>query len=243
MKAAVYIVLLTILCCLTGCTEIFVRPQTPKGHYFLNPHKHFSSVNRVLLIELENNSAHSEISEILTQSLANALSKKHLFTIQTIYSSDPLWTTLNLSNIGARSYQDLAYIQKTLKVDAVIFGTIKRYQSFPHLQVALNLKMLDVNQGDLVWAMEQVWDSSDKQVGLRMRKYYSQRARNGYQPLDWKILVTSPRAFNKFVVDEVGDTFPKFSEIHLDPSYSNQEERYLKNHELFEKQMKVTKKF
>jgi hypothetical protein len=56
--------------------------------------------------------------------------------------------------------------------------------------------------------MEQVWDSTDRQVELRMKEYYDEEIRRGYQPLDWKIMVTSPRAFNKFVVYEIGQTLP-----------------------------------
>jgi hypothetical protein len=74
--------------------------------------------------------------------------------------------------------------------------------------MALHLKMMDVRHGRLLWAMEQVWDSTDRQVELRMQKYFKKEIRRGYQPLDWEIMVTSPRAFNKFVVYEIGQTLP-----------------------------------
>ena len=110
--------------------------------------------------------------------------------------------------MSARSEEDLALIEQELNVDAVIFGTIKRYRSYPHLLMALHLEMVDVRRGRLLWAMEEVWDSTDRQVELRMKEYYDKEVRQGYQPLDWKIMVTSPRAFNKFVVYEVGQTLP-----------------------------------
>lgn len=213
MQSVRLYIILILLCCLTGCARFLYCPDSVEGHYYLSPHQSLSAINRVALIELEHYPGHSELSETLTQSLADGLGKKHLFTVKTVYRSDPEWTMLDLDNITTYSHQDLVNIREVLNVDAIIFGSIKHYQPFPHLLVSLHLKMIDAYQADLVWAMEQVWDSSDKQVEMRMKEYYQSRFHDSFKPLDWKILVTSPRAFNKFVADEVGDTFPKPSEI------------------------------
>lgn len=191
-----------------GCNVIRPKAQTPFGHYYLDSSGNFNSVDRVVLLELENQSTQIELSEQLTQAMADGLEKKHLFSIHTINHMDPLWSRLNLDEVAACSEEDMISIGQELNVDAVIFGTIKRYRSYPHLLMALHLKMMDVRHGRLLWAMEQVWDSTDRQVELRMQKYFKKEIRRGYQPLDWEIMVTSPRAFNKFVVYEIGQTLP-----------------------------------
>jgi hypothetical protein len=196
-----------------GCNAVQPKAQTPYGHYYLDNHGNFSSVDRVVLLELDNQSNRVELPSQLTQGMADGLGKKHLFSIRTIDHTDPLWSRLNLDEITVSSKEDLALIGQELNVDAVIFGTIKRYRSYPHLLMSLHLKMMDVRRGRLLWAMEQVWDSTDRQVELRMKEYYEKEVRQGYQPLDWKILVTSPRAFNKFIVYEIGQTLP-----HLVPA-------------------------
>ena len=35
--------------------------------------------------------------------------------------------------------------------------------------------------------------------------------RSSYGPMDWELLITSPRAFNKFVVYEIAETFNMIS--------------------------------
>ncbi|MHC5146714.1 MAG: hypothetical protein ACYSOK_06415 [Planctomycetota bacterium] len=207
----------------TGCRVIQPKAQTPYGHYYLDDQGNFNSVDRVVLLELENQSARVELPEQLTQAMADSLGKKHLFSIHTINRMDPYWSRLNLDEIEASSPEDLASIGQELNVDAVVFGTIKRYRSYPHLLMALHLKMLDVRTGRLLWAMEQVWDSTDRQVELRMKEYYKKEVRQGYQPLDWKIMVTSPRAFNKFVVYEIGQTLPHL--MPLDHSLAMPEQK------------------
>ena len=201
------IVCVGVLLC-TGCKVVQPKAQTPYGHYYLDSRGNFSSVDRVALLELGNQSSRVELSDQLTKMMADGLEKKHLFSIRTVDHADPLWSRLNLDEMSARSEEDLALIEQELNVDAVIFGTIKRYRSYPHLLMALHLEMVDVRRGRLLWAMEEVWDSTDRQVELRMKEYYDKEVRQGYQPLDWKIMVTSPRAFNKFVVYEVGQTLP-----------------------------------
>jgi hypothetical protein len=186
-----------------------LAPQPPRtGHYYINPRANFPTVGRVVLLELDNLSARQEISEILTQVLADELGKRHLFSIQKVMRSDHVWQSLNLDNMKAHTLDDLAAARQTLGTDAVIFGSIQRYMPFPNLQMSLNLKLIDTRSGQLLWAFEDVWDSSDKAVEQRMQVYFSEQMRTGYEPMDWKILITSPRAFERFVAFEVAQTLP-----------------------------------
>ena len=73
----------------------------------------------------------------------------------------------------------------------------------------MHLKLIDLRNGKLLWATEQVWDSTDKKVERRMRLYFNSRMRAGFQPMDWELLITSPRAFNKFVACEIAQTLPQ----------------------------------
>jgi len=213
MKTLPWSILCAGVLLLAGCRVVQPKTQTPYGHYYLESQARFSAVDRVALLELENESTQVKLSEQLTQMMADGLEKKHLFSIRTINHTDPLWSRLNLDEVAAFSQENLKSVGQELNVDAVIFGTIKRYRSYPHLLMTLHLQMVDVRRGRLLWAMENVWDSTDRQVELRMQEYYEKEIRQGYQPLDWKIMVTSPRAFNKFVVYEVGQTLP-----HLMPA-------------------------
>jgi hypothetical protein len=219
-----------ILPVLSGC-HIIEPVETPQGHYYLNPNGEVATVSRVVLLELENQSTQTELGDQLTRSLADGLSKRHLFAVRTVYRSDELWTTLNLDNITAYSYEDLASISESLKADAVVFGTIKRYTSYPHMLMALHLKMVNVRNGELIWAIEEVWDSTDKNVELRMKRYFSNEMRTGSQPLNWELLIPSPRAFNKFVVYEVISTLPELSDKAVKMVPDEREDKFLKSQE------------
>lgn len=179
------------------------------GHYYINPRANFPTVGRVVLLELDNLSVRQELSETLTQALADELGKRHLFSIQRIGRSDSVWQTLNLDNIKSHTFDDLAAVRQAFGADAILFGIIQRYMSFPNLQTSLNLKLYDTRNGHLLWAFEDVWDSDDKAVERRMQRFFKEQMRSGYEPMDWQILVTSPRAFERFVAWEVAQTLPE----------------------------------
>ena len=200
------ILLLVFILLLPACK--IVKPVIPEtGHYYLNQHTDFSHINRVVVFEFENHSTNTDLSMTLTEAVTEALGKKHLFSISSLSRSGPAWRKLDLHNEWSYSTEELSAIRQQLKTDAVLFGSITRHRPYPHLLVALHLKMVNLRQGDLIWAIEQVWDSADKRVERRMKKFFKNQMRTGYGPMDWELLITSPRAFNKFVVYEISETF------------------------------------
>ncbi len=207
MKTLATAAALTLVLC-SGCRQIIYTESPRAGHYYLNPRANFPSVGRVVLLELDNLSARQDLSESLTQTLADELSKRHLFSVQKVMRSEPIWQTMNLDAVKSHSLEDLAAIRQTFGADAVLYGTIQRYVSFPHLQTGLTLKLIDLRSGQLLWAFEDVWDSTDKAVERRMQSFFKEQMRSGYEPMDWQILVTSPRAFERFVAWEVARTLP-----------------------------------
>ena len=194
----------------SGC-EILgpIIPET--GHYYLNQEGEFQHIARVVVFEFQNYSNDMDISMKLTRAVTESLQKKHLFTIQAFERSDPAWQKLDLEPISSYSMEELSGIRKQLRADAVLYGSITRYHPYPHLMVGLHLKMVDLRSGKLLWAIEQIWDSTDKLVERRMKKFYKEYMRSSYGPMDWELLITSPRAFNKFVVYEIAETFNMIS--------------------------------
>lgn len=199
--------LLMLTVALSGCT--IIQPvEVQSGHFYLDPSINFGSIGKVAILELDNQSTRPEQTELLTQSIADALGKKHLFSVQCIYKLDSDWQSLELDAISGYTFEQLALIREQLHVDAVLFGTICRYSPYPHFLTHLRLKMVSLQDGKLIWAMEEVWDSTDKKTTQRMQQFFNEQMRDDYEPMNWQILVTSPRAFSRFVAFEVSRTLP-----------------------------------
>ena len=203
-----------------GC-QILQPVEMPSCHYYLNDSADFATVGKVALLELDNSTTFQDQTQILTQSLADGLGKKHLFSVRVIWREDSAWGMLNLDSIHEQTNQQLAEIREKLGVDAVLFGAINRYSSYPHFLAGLHLKMVDLRNAKILWAMEEVWDSTDKATEQRMKRFFASEMRSGYEPLNWQVLENSPRYFDKFVIYEVTQTLPELQTCQ-NPSVSSE---------------------
>jgi len=217
LKIISYIFLSLIF--IAGCANYYgnVAPET--NFYYLNRNKDFSSIGRVALVELDNFSDYPQISLELTRFLYQAMQKKQLFGITMFQKDDPAWKSLKLDidpapgaqtgvlkNSSAYSYEQLSAIHKTLKHDAVLIGVISDFKYYPHMSIGLRLKMIDLKDGQLLWALEQIWDTADKSTEKKVKNYFRQQVRSGFDPLREKLTTVSAINFTKFVSFEVAET-------------------------------------
>jgi len=175
----------SMLFILSGCTIIRGPQAQETGHFYINPYADISSVGKAVVFELDNRTSYPKLSGTMTDDLCKALQKKHIFALNTLHRTDPQWRNLNLDVSNSYSLEELASIRQQLKTDAVLFGSLTRYEPFPHMLMSLHLKLIDLRSGKMLWAMEQVWDSSDKQLEQRMKQYFKKELRSGYEPMDW----------------------------------------------------------
>ena len=189
----------------SGCNT----PQDPvlaQNYYYLNPHKKLISIGRVVIVELNNDSSYPQISSDVTETLFQALQKKQFFGLTIIRRHDPSWRSLRLKGEPTLDLYQILTIQETLKCDGLLLGTITEFRPYPHMAIGLRLKLLDLADGQLIWALEQVWDSSDKTIKKRIRDYFKSMKGSGLAPLNEQLATVSPIEFAKFVSYEVAET-------------------------------------
>ena len=97
-------------------------------------------------------------------------------------------------------------MRKTLNCDAVLIGTVTGFEPFPHLTIGLRLKLIDLADGQLLWALEQIWDTTDKTTENRIKNYYSRHNFLGSATLQEKLGTVSSLRFVKFVASETAET-------------------------------------
>lgn len=169
MNRCSYILLLLALG-LAGC-EVYEPYETPLN-YYLTPTKDISKMGRIALVELGNQTGFHEISQDMSNSLFQELQKKQMFGLAYIAENDPAWRSMQLEQDASYSFEQLLEMRKTLKCDAAMIGSVTSYKPYPHMAIGLQLRIIDLTDGELLWALEQVWDTTDKTTGHRMRKYY-----------------------------------------------------------------------
>jgi hypothetical protein len=93
-----------------------------------------------------------------------------------------------------------------LGVDAILLGTVTSYTPYPHMAIGLHLKIIDLRDGQIVWKTEQIWDTADKNMEERIKKYFQDQLRPGFSPLDEKLAMMSSINFLKFISFDVAKT-------------------------------------
>jgi len=201
------IILLMLL--LSGCQVLETRYPPAPDYYYINPNKDLTSIGRVALIELENESTYPQISPDITKTLFQALQKKQVFGISVINKKDSQWQSLQLGRNSTYNLEQLSMMRKKLKADAILKGTVTGYQPFPYLTISLRLKLLDLTDGQLIWAFEQVWDSSDKITQQRIKNYFKSQTHSEFAHLSEELVTVSSLKFIKFVVYEIAESIKK----------------------------------
>ncbi len=179
----------------------------PKTNYsYVNPNMDITTIGRVAVVELKNDSKYPQASSDITETLFQALQKKQLFGPTIIRQNDPVWRSLQLEADSTYTLEQTSTIRESLKCDGILIGTITEYRPYPHMAVGLRLKIVDLRDGQLLWAIEQIWDITDNQTEHRIRRYYKSQKNMGYPLLNEHLVSVSPMEFIRFVCSEVADT-------------------------------------
>ena len=168
--------------------------------------KNLAAIKSVCLVELENRTAYPPVSEDVTEQLYQALQKKQRFTLSLLKDSDPAWATLEVKPDQPYTLEQLLQARKLLGTDAILTGMITSYSPYPHMAMGLKLKLIDLRTGQSVWAIEQMWDSADKNTQERLKKYFEQKLRSDYSAIGEKVANMSSINFIRFITYEVIET-------------------------------------
>lgn len=205
-KTPVAIPSLLLVLLLAGCQSYRTVVPAAAAYYYRNPDKNLSAVGRVALVELDNYSSYPHISADVTEAIFEALQKKQLFGLTVVHQSDTAWRGLQLDLDSTHTLEQLLSISKTLKCNAVLTGTVTEFKPYPHMVIGLRLKLVDLADGQLLWALEQVWDAADKTTENRIKKFFQSQMRSGFAPLPEQLVTVSPLSFIKFATYEVAAT-------------------------------------
>jgi hypothetical protein len=173
-----------------------------------NPQKDFKAIGRVAFIEIYNDSTYIQISSDITEELFQAIQKKQVFGLTQVGQNDPAWRNLKIEPESELSPEQIQEIRTKLKCDALMIGKITSFSPHPHTSLGLRIKLLDLNDAQLVWAIDQVWDSTDKKTEQRIKNYFKQQI-SGSASTQEQLVSISPLQFFKFVSYEVAETLEK----------------------------------
>jgi hypothetical protein len=105
----------------------------------------------------------------------------------------------------------LTTIKQETGCDAILFSRLTRYHAYPPMAVGWNLKLVDATDGQVWWAVDEMFDLADPTVVASARRYQLEHEKY-YEanPLlaDSRTALVSPRRFAAYTVAVLFDTLP-----------------------------------
>ena len=190
---------------LGGCYR-YPQTEAMANSYYVNPGKNLRDVGRVTLVELDGPANYSDIAPAATQALFLELQKKQIFGVTCVGRDDPAWAALQKSVDSGQTMQVLLSMRENLRSNALLVGAVTEYRPYPRLAIGLRLQLQDLTDGRLIWGVEQVWDTTDRDVQRRIRAYARSQLRYGPGPEPEELVMLSSLEFVKFAACEVAQT-------------------------------------
>lgn len=219
LKRTVLCLTLALAGGMTGCTE---KDDPAREVNFYNAgDRDIRGISRVVFVELHDHPGYPEVTERMTRALAEAMLRRGLFRVDVLPVDHPDLRYLEmLGKREAYSIAELAEIRKRLRCDAVLFGQVTSYKPYPSTQIGLFLRLIDLQDGKLAWAVDDVWDTTQRETVRQIKNYYFDRMADDYQPANYEMGIMSTTGFQKYVASEVTKT--------MDPQYQGEsrKERY-----------------
>jgi hypothetical protein len=190
-----------------GCDEgVFVK-QEFKVDSCLGSPAELARIERVTFVNLQLDERRTAVAEDFNLALVKAIQDREFMNIDALNRSEELSQQLPTDG-KTLSLDQLSRVRKLTNSDAIICGSITRFQSYPRMQVGLRLQLLDLKKGKVLWIVDHVWDTTDQAVEKRIQEFFKTDLRSGYDPMQYQLAMVSPKVFARFVAKEVAATLP-----------------------------------
>jgi TolB-like protein len=194
----------------TGCNQQ-KRDESPPGAAipcYIDHDMLPGRVQSTSIIPLANDTTYPSVSDGMTTSLYAALLGRQLFNVTVVPPADASTEVGGADPHRSLTLKDLARMRQALGSDVVLIGTVGHFQPYPRMQIGVSLRMVDLRDGRVIWAINHVWDSTDKATQQRIEKYFQRMRGKDYDPIEWRLATVSPATFQEFVAWEMATTLP-----------------------------------
>jgi len=134
---------------------------------YVHPNADFSIYERVAVLPLDNLSTERFAGDRIREILIVELSAQGLFDVVEIGEVNRALRVLNLANVSDLGPKEIAQVGEALGVQGLFFGSVMEFRerrsgTITTPDIALSLRMLDVEAGLVVWS------ASDSRSGVGM---------------------------------------------------------------------------
>ena len=173
-----------------------------------------SQLTRVALLPMyKGDYEHMDLS-LIEENLRLELTKLNLFEVVTVApeTMKELFAQERFSSIEVLPTQLIEKLYARYAVDGLILIDLSYFKAYQPVGIGMRAKLVDCDTGKLVWAIDEVFDSSNPAVSNAARKFYKTESIISYPLQNTQSALHSPNRFSKYVAHSL------FGAIYLQKS-------------------------
>ena len=169
-------------------------------------------LKRVVLVELDRRDASPQVARDLSESVFLAVQNRRVFPVDLMASAAgsamPVAVSMPVGQGPRFSLEQLGEMRSALNCDAVLVGAIAGFEPYPRAWIAVQLWLVDLRTGRVMWGVDHAWRTTDEATSKRMQRYFTPSGgEDGTDPI--RLAEMSPRMFTAFVAAELANALPQ----------------------------------
>ncbi len=193
-----------------GCAhrKVPVAVETPIAPYqqFIAQNFDWSTVQRIVIMPLANQSAFPRAAEEMQANLAAEFQRAGRFEVVVATREDPGARARDVFSRGQFDEIELLRIAREYQAHAILFGNVTQYHPYSPPRVGLSLLLVSPAEGVAVASSDGVWDAREHTTSAQAVNYYRESLRWPQNLMGAERVLDSPDVYQRFVCQQVASS-------------------------------------
>ena len=187
---------------------------------FVAPNFDWSTVKRVVLMPMANQTAYAHVSSELQANLAAELQRAGRFDVVVATQEDAGAKAREIFSRGMFDELELLRIAREYDAQAVLFGKVTQYHPYAPPRVGLSLIMISPAEGVAIASADGLWDAREMTTARQAQAYLQHKLswRQGLLGIDR--VLESPDVYQRFVCQQIATSMNPPEGAMLPPQLS-----------------------
>lgn len=206
----VLLLMLHVMLLPVGCVhpplQVAAPPSPAPFQQFIAPNFDWTTVKRVVLMPMDNQSAFAHASVELQTNLAAEFQRTGRFDIVMATREDPGARARDIFSSGNFDELELLRIAREYDAQAILFGRVTQYHPYAPPRVGLSLIMISPAEGVAIASSDGLWDARELSTSRQAQGYLKENLswRQGLMGVDRAL--ESPDVYQRFVCQQIASS-------------------------------------
>lgn len=200
--------LLACACVLLGACAAGRPPEKRPVNNYLADARDLVNVRRIMVLPFAEEPGVVVEGTQIRDAYISELQKLRRFEIVPLPASAHEVAQLNQSaRSGQLSTDAFVKLCQRYNVDGIVIGTVTAWRAYLPPQLGMRTQLISAHNGAVVWAVDAIYDSSDRSVVSDLRHYFEHMQANDGNEHGWQLNMIAPSYFARYVSHRFVDTW------------------------------------